>query len=190
MSEFELVPDLIKNLQFVSSSLGSISQTQQDKLEKSLLKIAVPMTFLGRYIENYKASVAQHSSSLNALNEAHHREDIARKRVESMLEHQRLSGIAAVNSSTSVPQPAFPIDEEDNDYESLPSSNFEINEIQRTTNEAQLELCQAESHCEEMKTEEQNILRFIRKESRRIQYIQRHQILVCLINFFPSFGSV
>lgn len=180
MSEIEDVPELITFLQRSSRSFAAIAQDQQDKLAKSMLSINVPVTFLGRYIENYKAAVSQHANAVDLLNEAHVREEAARKRVESLLEQQRALGLPAPPPVQQTPV----LDDEDDDYEALSSSNLEINEFHQSHNEAQLELCRAETHCDEMKLEEQRLVGYVRKETRRLQFVERHQMLVRIHLFF------
>jgi hypothetical protein len=185
MSEFEQVPDLIKALQRSSSLFAAISQFQQEKLDRSILTISIPVAFLGRYVENYKVAIVQHSSSVEALNQAYIREENSRKRVESLLNQQRALGLP-ISPAVTAPIIMKEVDDEE-DYESIQSSSLEMNEFQQASNEAQLELCRAETNCDEMKIEEQRLLGYLRKESRRLQFVERHQMLVSLsilMNYF------
>lgn len=142
LSEFEPVPCLVQVLQSTATRLSAWAQAQQDRFERSNVSVAIPAVFIGRFIERYKVTSAQHSEALDALNDAHSREQQARRRVDSFLEH--------------------------------PGQGTKEDELQK----AQLSLCEAETNSDTAKHDEQVILRNIRRESRRIARVARHQLMV------------
>lgn len=82
MSELVLTPDLSKLMLTSSAALLAVSQVERTAHDTQTIKVAIPLSYLGRYGESFRAVVQQRTQAVEAIQLADKHEQDAKRLVE------------------------------------------------------------------------------------------------------------
>lgn len=189
-SELESQPDLVRILQISHDKMTQVARIEQETMTRLMSDVAIPLNYLGRFIESFRVSLQQRHLVQDQLIQAHKEENERKKKVEVLLSQSRSitsssTNVASSSSVTSSPNTtAWKQSTIRSGYpdESLTHSFDEMKLKEEEVNVAKLSLVEAENIVEQRKLEEADITQVLRGESAHISLVQRRNVLDCLIH--------
>lgn len=165
--------------------MTQVARIEQETMTRLMSDVAIPLNYLGRFIESFRVSLQQRHLVQDQLIQAHKEENERKKKVEVLLSQSRSITSSSTNvassSVTSSPNTtAWKQSTIRSGYpdESLTHSFDEMKLKEEEVNVAKLSLVEAENIVEQRKLEEADITQVLRGESAHISLVQRRNVLV------------
>lgn len=212
MAEFETIPELTRVLNACHMSLGAISKSQLQYNDSQHLRAEIPLLYMGRYKDSYQTVLAQRSKLEEEQHTAARAEMAAQLNVEKAHaalvaaggsghlassskspEHPHGHGngksVASPSTTTSATSPTDPPTSAaagpavGADGHALSPAEMKAHAAVRAFNQAKLDLAAAEDHFEHRRAAAEQMTASLRSESRRLEALERAQLMKCAKEF-------